>query len=83
MKPILIYVMITSIIGGLQIFDVAKLVFKDVPGNKTTTMVKYMYESAFERWQLGYGAATAYGIFIIIAILSLISLKITSEKKNS
>lgn len=78
MKPILIYVMVTSIIGGLQIFDISKMVFKDVPGDRTTTMVQYMYESAFERWQLGYGAACAYGIFVIIAILSLISLKITT-----
>lgn len=81
MKPILVYVMITSIIGGLQIFDVAKIVFKNVPGDRTTTMVKYMYESAFERWQLDYGAANAYGIFFIIAVFSLISLKLTSGRK--
>lgn len=82
LKPILIYVIITSIIGGLQMFDVAKLVFKNVPGDKTTTMVQYMYESAFERWQLGYGAANAYGIFVIIAVFSLISLRITAGRKN-
>jgi ABC-type sugar transport system permease subunit len=82
MKPILIYVMITSIIGGLQIFDVSTMVFKDVPGNMTTTMVQYMYESAFKRWQLGYGAAAAYGIFVIIAIFSLISLKVTTRKNK-
>ena len=82
MKPILIYVLITSIIGGLQIFDVSTMVFKDVPGNMTTTMVQYMYESAFERWQLGYGAAAAYGIFIIIAVFSLILLKVTAKKSD-
>lgn len=83
LKPILVYVMITSIIGGLQMFDIAKTIFKDVPGNKTTTMVKYMYETAFERWQLGYGAACAYGIFFIIMIFSLISLKISASRKTN
>ena len=82
-KPILVYVIITSIIGGLQMFDIAKTIFKDVPGDKTTTMVKYMYESAFERWQLGYGAACGYGIFIIIVIFSIISLKISSGRKTA
>ena len=74
--------MVTSIIGGLQIFDESKLVFTSVPGNATTTMVKYMYDSAFVRFQFGYGAAVAYGIFVIIAFFSLVSLKVTGDKKD-
>ncbi len=82
MKPILIYVMVTSIIGGLQIFDESKLVFTTVPGDATTTMAKYMYDSAFVRFQFGYGAAVAYGIFVIIAFFSVLSLMITREKRD-
>lgn len=82
MKPILIYVMVTSIIGGLQMFDESKLVFTSVPGDATTTMVKYMYDSAFVRFQFGYGAAVAYGIFVIIAIFSVFSLLVTKDKKD-
>lgn len=82
MKPILIYVMVTSIIGGLQMFDESKLVFTSVPGDATTTMVKYMYDSAFVRFQFGYGAAVAYGIFVIIAIFSMFSLLVTRDKKD-
>ena len=82
MKPILIYVMVTSIIGGLQMFDESHLVFKSVPGDATWTMVKYMYESAFVRFQFGYGAAVAYGIFVIIAIFSVFSLLVTRDKKD-
>lgn len=82
MKPILIYVMVTSIIGGLQMFDVSKMVFTDVPGDMTTTMVQYMYESAFTRWQLGYGASAGYGIFIIIAFFSIISMLVTNRKEK-
>lgn len=82
MKPILIYVMVTSIIGGLQIFDESKLVFTTVPGDATTTMAKYMYDSAFVRFQFGYGAAVAYGIFVIIAFFSVISLMVTREKQD-
>lgn len=79
-RPMLIYIMITSIIGGLQIFDVSRMVFTDVPGDRTTTMVQYMYEAAFERWQLGFGAAAGYGIFIIIMIFSVVSLWISRRK---
>lgn len=82
MKPILIYVMVTSIIGGLQIFDEAQLVFKSVPADATTTMVKYLYDSAFVRFQFGYAASVAYGIFGIIAIFSLFSLLVTKDKSD-
>lgn len=79
-RPILIYVMITSVIGGLQMFDISKIVFTDVPGDRTTTMVQYMYESAFERWQIGYGASVSYGIFLIIAVISLLSYQVITGK---
>ncbi len=81
-RPMLIYVMVTSVIGGLQIFDESKMVFKSVVGNATTTMVKYLYDSAFERFQFGYGAAVAVGIFIVIAVFSLFSLVVTRERKG-
>jgi ABC-type sugar transport system permease subunit len=73
MRPILVYVMITSVIGGLQMFDITKVLFVGVSGESTKTMVQYLYESAFEHWQLGYGAAVSYGIFLIIAAVSLLS----------
>ena len=82
MKPILIYVMVTSIIGGLQMFDESKLVFLSVPGDATTTMVKYLYDSAFVRFQFGYAAAVAYGIFVIIAIFSIFSLFVTKDRSD-
>lgn len=82
MRPILVYVMVTSIIGGLQMFDESKLVFTSVPGDATTTMIKYMYDSAFVRSQFGYGAACAYVIFVIIMVFSAISMYITREKKG-
>ena len=82
MRPILIYVLVSSVIGGLQMFDESHLVFKSVPGDATVTMVKYLYDSAFERFQFGYAAAVAYGIFVIIIIASVFSLLVTKEKKD-
>ena len=83
MRPILIYVLVTSVIGGLQMFDESKLVFTNVPGDATTTMVKYMYDSAFVRFQFGYSAAVSYGIFVIIAFFSVISLIVTRDRDDA
>lgn len=80
LRPIMLYIMITSIIGGLQIFDIPKMLFKEGAANATRTMTLYMYEAAFERWQFGFGAAAAYGIAIIIGFFSLLAILITSRK---
>lgn len=83
MKPILMYVFITSIIGGLQVFDVAYML-KDA-GNRDyfKTMIYYLYENAFKNSQYGYSAANAYVVFVIIAVFSLISFKLSYGKKEA
>lgn len=81
LKPIMLYIMLTSVIGGLQIFDIPKMLFNGGgAANATRTMVLYMYEAAFEKWQFGYGAACAYGIAMVIGFFSLLSILITKRK---
>lgn len=80
-KPVLLFVIITSIIGGLQLFD-APLMLGKGPDNTTMTMVMYLYETAFQNFNFGYGAAIAYAIFVIIVVFSLISFG-ASYKKNA
>lgn len=82
LKPIMLYIMITSIIGGLQIFDIPKMLFRDGGANATRTMVLYMYESAFDKWQFGYGAAAAYVIAMIIGVASVFTIIFNARKKK-
>lgn len=85
LRPIMLYIMITSIIGGLQIFDIPKMLFGSNSSmvDGTRTMVLYMYESAFENWQFGYGAAAAYTIALIIGAFSLLSILFNARKERA
>jgi ABC-type sugar transport system permease subunit len=74
-RPVILFTVITSIIGGLQIFDVPLLLTNKGPDNSTLTMVMYLYQTAFERFNYGYGATIAYATFVIILVFSLITLK--------
>lgn len=77
LKPILIYVAITSLIGGLQIFDLPFLITDGLgaPSGALNTMVMYLYNTAFKYNNVGYSAAIAYALFIIIAIFSAFTFK--------
>lgn len=80
LKPVLLFTFITSIIGGLQLFD-APLMLGNGPKNSTLTMVMYLYQTAFKNFDYSYGAAIAYAIFVIILIFSLISMKFSKMNK--
>nr|WP_275671982.1 sugar ABC transporter permease [Priestia flexa] len=77
LKPILLYIMITSLIGGLQLFDLPMLLTDGVgsPDGALNTMVLYLYNQAFKYNNYGYASAVAYGLFIITVIFSIFVFK--------
>ncbi len=77
LRPTMLYVMVTSLIGGLQIFDIPRVLTngRGGPDNALTTMVLYLYNQGFKNFNLGYASALAYALFIMIIIFSALSFK--------
>ncbi|MFI3238843.1 MAG: sugar ABC transporter permease [Lachnospiraceae bacterium] len=85
LKPILLYVAITSLIGGLQMFDLPFLISggtAGAPSGSTQTVVMYLYKFGFETFQVGYASAIAYVLFLIILVISLLQFKLFMGKKE-
>jgi cellobiose transport system permease protein len=79
-RPTLIFVVITSTIGGLQIFTEPKLFDGRTNGGgdrQFQTIVLYLYELAFPRRDFGRASATAWILFLIIILAGLINFAIT------
>ena len=80
-RPIMLYVFVTSLIGGLQLFDLPFLMNGAAPGTagepsgSLQTVVMYLYKFGFETHQVGYASAIAYTLFFIILIVSIIQFK--------
>ena len=76
LKNTFVFLVTTSIIGGLQLFAEPQLLFSRVggvvggPDRSCLTAIWYMYDTAFKRFDFGYGAAIAYGLFLIILLVS-------------
>jgi ABC-type sugar transport systems, permease components len=88
LKPITIFLVITSIISGLQLFDEPMLLFTGNsgtpiiggPDRAALTGALYFFDKSFTSTSLyGYGAAISYGMFLFIIIFSLIGFKIFSR----
>ncbi|MDE6530329.1 MAG: sugar ABC transporter permease [Lachnospiraceae bacterium] len=81
LKPILIYVMITSLIGGLQMFDVPQIFTNGTgdPARTTMTLIMYLNKHLYSK-NLGMGGALSVFLFVITGILSLIVFKTSGFK---
>jgi len=71
LRTILVYTIITSLIGGLQMFDIPKLFLLGGPDNATLTTSVFIYNQAFSgSYMYNRAAAASMIMFVIIAILS-------------
>jgi cellobiose transport system permease protein len=85
LRPIMLYVLITSLIGGLQIFDIPRVLTdgRGGPDNAITTMVLYLYNQAFKNFNVGYAAAVAYTLFFMILFFSIFTFRFMSGRNRS
>ena len=71
---------IMSINGTLQLFDESINLTKGGPAQTTETMSHYIYDAAWQNHSFGYASAMSFLIFIMVAILSLINLKVGDSR---
>jgi multiple sugar transport system permease protein len=69
-SPTTFFILITSIIGSFQIFDLTMVLTGGGPANATNTLVMYIYQAGFRFLRMGYASALAMALFIIILIFS-------------
>lgn len=80
-RPILIYVLLTSIIGGLQMFDVPQILTNGTggPNRSSLTLVMYLNKHLFSE-NVGMAGAVSVCLFILCAVLSVIVFYSIREK---
>lgn len=86
LKPIMLYVGVTSLIGGLQMFDLPQLMIMPTMAsyNAIETVVMYLYKFGFmtNTKDIGRAAAIAYVLFFIILVFSIIQFVIMRNKEE-
>jgi len=70
LRPTLLFVLVVNTVRSLQIFSEVFVMTRGGPLHQTTTVVYYLYEQAFYRFNLGYASAVAYLLFILTLLLA-------------
>ncbi len=71
LTPTIFFITTMGLIGGFQIFDEPYLITKGGPGDSSRTINMYIYEHAFQFFDMGYASAVSLTLFIIILGLTI------------
>ena len=71
LTPTLFFLVIMSIINSFQVFEQTAILTKGGPGFSSTTIVYYIYTSAFEDLKFGYACAMSMILFLIILVVTI------------
>ncbi len=76
LRPVLVFVIVTSVIGSFQIFDTIAITTKGGPVNATKVINWYIYEQAFSRFNMGYATTLSIVLFLILIFVSLLQMRL-------
>lgn len=76
LTPTLFFVVVTSMISSLQVFDIVYTLTKGGPLNSTRSIVYNIYEDGFRFFRMGDASASAWILFILILIITAIQFRV-------
>ncbi len=83
LMPVTFYLIVTGIIGGMQMYVEPRLIFtNNGPSNSTFTTVIYLYENIFKNSKAGYGSAVAVVLGVIVFIVTLIQFSMNGREER-
>lgn len=84
LAPTTFFILIMSVIGGLQGgFEQARVMTEGRPADTTVTLGFYIYREGFEEFRLGFASAVSWMLFLMIFVMTLINWKFGSRQLNA
>lgn len=80
LAPTLVFISVITMIGYFQLFAEPYVMTQGGPLRSTTSVVLLMYEEGFRWWRMGYAAAIAFVLFIVILIATLLQFRLQKEQ---
>ena len=82
LRPVLVLVLITSLVGSFQVFDTVAVTSKGGPGNSSRVIQLYIYEQAFGQNHFGYASAISVVLFLILIVVAVLQFKFLRGRES-
>lgn len=82
LRPVSVFVLVTSVIGSFQIFDTIAVTTQGGPVDSTKVLVYYIYQNAFAFFKMGYATAMSMLLFALLVVFTLLQLRILRANES-
>jgi multiple sugar transport system permease protein len=83
LKPVLLFVLVTGIIGGFQVFTLVYLMTEGGPLHSTDVIVYRIYQTAWEFLRFGSASAMAVVLFVLLLGLTWVQFRLLGARRES
>ncbi|MQS11218.1 sugar ABC transporter permease [Streptomyces kaniharaensis] len=80
LRPVLLFTVVLSTIGTLQLFDEPYVLTGGGPDNATLTVSMYLYQNGFRYFDFGYASAVAYALTLLVSVLGAVQMRLMGER---
>ena len=83
LRPVLVFVLVTSVIGSFQVFDTIAVTTEGGPAGSTRVIIYYIYEQVFAR-RINMGMATAASVvlFTILITVTIVQMRLLRSNES-
>ena len=82
LRPVMALVLVLTVIGSFQVFDTVAVTTTGGPINATRVIYYYIFEQAFARFDFGYASALSFALFVILAGVAYVQLRLTRASQS-
>ena len=76
LRPVLVFVLVTTIIGSFQVFDTIAITTQGGPAQATQVIMWYIFEFAFDRFNMGYATTISIALFLILILVTIVQMRV-------
>ena len=80
LRPTLLFVTVTGVIAHFQVYGQPFIMTDGGPGRSSYTVILYLFQTAWTSFRMGYGAAVAVALAIIMAIVTVVQFLVISRR---
>lgn len=82
LRPVMVFVLVTSVTGSFQIFDTIAVTTKGGPLDSTQVIVYYIVQNAFSFYKMGYASAMSMMLCLVMLAYTVLQMRIMRANES-
>jgi multiple sugar transport system permease protein len=82
LRPVLAMVVILTVIGSFQVFDIVQVATNGGPANASNVLPMYIYSKAFSQFDFGYASTMSIALFVMLLAITFLQMRLTRANES-